>query len=249
MGEWLRARSPAMARDSVVIATKLGNPVRDDVNARGLSALHVRAACEASLRRLGVDYVDLLQLHNVDASVSVEELWDALDRLTASGKVLYVGTCNHARSDLDRMRQASSAGRADRLGVVSEQSRYNLVDRGVEADVLPYCREHGLAFLAYSPLQAGFLAGTASPGAGRRSGKSVARQREGMADKLAAYEAFCIELGSPPATVAVQWLLSRPALTSVIVGPGSPDQIAELTKCVDTPLDDDVAARLEGIWA
>jgi NDP-hexose C3-ketoreductase / dTDP-4-oxo-2-deoxy-alpha-D-pentos-2-ene 2,3-reductase len=247
IGAWLAGGSSR--RDGVVLATKLGNPVNDGPNSKGLSALHIRNAVEQSLRRLRTDHVDLYQLHNVDATVEAEEIWQALDQLVSSGKVVYVGTCNHGREDLGRLAAARSGSGAARLGVVSEQSRYNIADRAVEESVLPYCRDNGLGFLAYSPLQGGLLAGPQGSSAGRRQGKSVSRRREAEVDRVQTFEAICESVGRSPAVVATAWLLAKDGVTSVLSGPGSLAQLEDVVGHAEEELPADVLSQLDDLWA
>ena len=152
-------------REKVVLATKVyGNVAGDWPNDSKLSARHIRDACEASLRRLQTDHIDLYQMHHVDRATPWEEIWQAMDLLVAQGKVIYVGSSNFAGWHIAAANEA--ARRRDSLGLVSEQSLYNLKTRMVELEVIPACEEYGLGLLPWSPLGGGLLGG--SVGAGRR---------------------------------------------------------------------------------
>jgi NDP-hexose C3-ketoreductase / dTDP-4-oxo-2-deoxy-alpha-D-pentos-2-ene 2,3-reductase len=211
-------------------------------NQRGLSAKHIREACDASLRRLQTDYIDVYQMHHIDRRVPWEELWQAMEILIQQGKVLYVGSSNFAGWHIAQCQER--ADRRNLLGLVSEQSVYNLVKRTVELEVLPACRSYGLAFLPYSPLAAGALAGKVSADiAGRRNwgGAKPASNIEG-------YEALCRELELAPSDVALAWLASRPGVTAPIVGPRTLGQFKANLAAVQLKLDPTVLTRLDELF-
>src|SRR5262245_27249420 len=187
-------------REKVVLATKVFGPMTEWPNDGGLSARHIRAACDESLRRMQTDHIDLYQMHHVDRSASWDEVWQAMESLVDQGKVLYVGSSNFAGWHIA---QANETARARRfLGLVSEQSLYNLIDRTVELEVIPACQGYGLGFIPWSPLKGGILGGVlAKEKAGRRASENAQKNLAKHKDKLEAYEAFCTEIGTPPATV------------------------------------------------
>ncbi|WP_431045784.1 aldo/keto reductase [Streptomyces sp. P1-3] len=247
IGRWLD-HDPAR-REQIVLATKLYGPMGRKANTNRLSALHIRQACEDSLRRLRTDHVDLLQLHHVDRTTPWEEIWQALELLVAQGKVLYVGTSNHAAWHITRAQER--ALRRDIVGLVSEQSVYNLLERTVELEVLPACREYGIGFLPYSPLQGGLLSGVLRREAeqtGRSTEPKTRRLLDRHRDRIAAYEKWCADLGEEPARVALAWLLHQTGVTSVIVGPRTPAQFEEALRAPRLKLGDQQLAELDALF-
>ena len=244
LGEWL-AEDPSR-RNRVVLATKVHEPMSEDVNDRGLSARHIQKACDASLRRLGVDHIDLYQMHHIDRAAPPEEVWQAMDRLIAQGKITYVGSSNFPGWAIARLNERAMAG--ERLGLVCEQSLYNLVERRAELEVLPACQAYGIGVIAWSPLAGGLLAGASTDPSGRRSGAQV-RDAAGIhAERLAAFTALCAGLGQAPGVVAIAWLLHQPGITSAIVGPRRRDQFAALLEAPGLDLDEPVLRQLDAIF-
>src|SRR3954470_2663498 len=165
-------------REKVVLATKVFGPMTEWPNDGGLSARHIRDACDASLRRLQTDHIDLYQMHHVDRDTPWEEIWQAMDLLVSQGKVLYVGSSNFAGWHIVQANEA--ARRRGSLGLVSEQSLYNLTARTVELEVLPACEHYGVGVLPWSPLGGGILGGVldgARPGSDGRRGDDRLRRR------------------------------------------------------------------------
>jgi len=245
IGSWWGSGSSR--RDSVVLATKVYGPMGTGPNDRGLSALHIRQACEASLRRLRTDHIDLYQMHHVDRTVSWEEIWEAMGRLVQEGKVVYVGSSNFAALHIARCQAV--AFRRNLHGLVSEQSLYNFAHREVELEVLPACREFGMAVLVWSPLAGGILGGTVGSGDSlrRREKDSVALlQRHG--ERIKAYESLCREIGHDAAIVALAWLLSRGDTVIPILGPRTVAQFEQSLDALEVRLSDDVLRRLDEIW-
>jgi len=244
LGEWL-AEDPSR-RDRIVLATKVHEPMSEDVNDRGLSARHIQRACDASLRRLGVDHIDLYQMHHIDRAAPVEEIWQAMDRLIAQGKITYVGSSNFPGWAIARFNEKALA--SHRLGLVCEQSLYNLAERRAELEVLPACQAYGVGVIAWSPLAGGLLAGTSTDPSGRRSAAAVRDAAGVHADRLAAFTTLCNELGQAPGVVAIAWLLHQPGITSAIVGPRRRDQFAALLQAPGLGLDESARARLDAIF-
>jgi aryl-alcohol dehydrogenase-like predicted oxidoreductase len=242
VGRWIKQRQ---ARDKIVLATKLYQPMDLGPNDRRLSAYHIRKACEDSLRRLQTDRIDLYQMHHIDRFTPWEEIWQAFEILVQQGKVLYVGSSNFAAWHI-----ASAQGAAaprNFLGLVSEQSFYNLANRTIELEVAPACRDLGLGLLPWSPLARGLLGGvlqTESHGRRRLLGDKIERLRP----QLEAYEAFCRELGEQPAAVALAWLLHNPAVTAPITGPRTRQQLLDNLRALDLSLSADALERLDRIW-
>jgi NDP-hexose C3-ketoreductase / dTDP-4-oxo-2-deoxy-alpha-D-pentos-2-ene 2,3-reductase len=205
-------------RDKVVLATKVYNGRDPWPNRSKLSALHIRQACEASLRRLQTDYIDIYQMHHIDRDTPWDEIWQAMELLVQQGKVLYVGSSNFAGWHLAQANE--SAAKRNFLGLVSEQSLYNLTERTVELEVIPAALHYGLGLLPWSPLGGGVLGGVLNgQGGSRRVTEGSAATIERLRPALERWEKLCAELGEQPADVAVAWLLANPAVTAPILGP------------------------------
>src|SRR3954452_2026695 len=219
-------------REKVVLATKVyGNVAGDWPNDSKLSARHIRDACEASLRRLQTDHIDLYQMHHVDRATPWEEIWQAMDLLVAQGKVIYVGSSNFAGWHIVAANEA--APRPQSLRVVSEQGPYNLKSRMVELEVIPACEAYGVGLLPWSPLGSGLLGGSVGQGDGRRASDGMKLAAEWLKDTLGSWEALCSELGERPADVAIAWLLSNPVVTAPIIGPRTMEQFENSLRSVD----------------
>jgi aryl-alcohol dehydrogenase-like predicted oxidoreductase len=235
-------------REKVVMATKLYGDMGDWPNEGKLSALNIRRACEASLKRLQTDYIDLYQMHHIDRATSWDEIWEAMEVLRAQGKILYVGSSNFAGWHIAKAQEA--AKRRNFMGLVSEQSHYNLLTRQIELEVLPAAQDYGLGVIPWSPLASGLLGGIVRKerDGSRRYGDNVKRTLESKRSQLEAYEDLCAEAGEEPGTVGLAWLLTRPAVTGPIVGPRTPEQLVSAVQAVDVSLDDKVLARLDEIF-
>jgi aryl-alcohol dehydrogenase-like predicted oxidoreductase len=235
-------------RERVVLATKVYNTRSSWPNEGKLSALHIRQACDDSLRRMQTDHIDLYQMHHVDRDTPWDEIWQAMELLVAQGKVLYVGSSNFAAWHIVKANE--TARRRGTLGLVSEQSLYNLNARTVELEVLPACADYGVGVIPWSPLGGGLLGGVLADRAagGRRGGQHIQNQIEAQRSKLEAWEKLCAEIGSPPADVALAWLLHNPVVTAPIIGPRTVAQVDDALGALDVHLDDDVLAELDGIF-
>ena len=235
-------------RERTVLATKVYGNMTDWPNDSRLSALNIKRACEASLRRLQTDYIDLYQMHHIDRDTPWDEIWEAMEVLRHQGKILYVGSSNFGGWHIAQAQESAKA--RNFLGLVSEQSLYNLIVRDVEREVLPAAEFYGLGVIPWSPLQGGLLGGAARKA---REGKRRAEGRsketlEARRAQVESYEDFCDELGAEPATVALAWLLTRPAVAAPIIGPRTPEQFESALAAVDLDLDDKSLARLDGIF-
>jgi aryl-alcohol dehydrogenase-like predicted oxidoreductase len=235
-------------RERTVIATKVYNTRDSWPNAGRLSALHLRQACDDSLRRLQTDHIDLYQFHHVDRDTPWEEIWQAMDVLVQQGKVLYVGSSNFAGWHIVQANEA--AARRGSLGLVSEQSLYNLGARTVELEVLPACEQYGVGVIPWSPLGGGLLGGVLADRAagGRRGNARIQSQVEARRRQLEAWEKLCAELGHPPADVALAWLLHQPVVTAPIIGPRTVDQLDTAMGALDVRLGTDVLERLDEVF-
>ncbi len=242
IGRWM---AQGGRRERIVLATKVYQPMEYGPNDRRLSAYHIRRACEDSLRRLQVDHIDLYQMHHIDRATPWEEIWQAMELLIRQGKITYVGSSNFAGWDI-----ATAQGEArvrNAMGLVCEQSLYNLTARTVELEVIPSCRHHGLGLIPWSPIGGGMLGGAlAKANEGRRAAAGARIDR--LRPQLEAYEALCRELGEQPADVALAWLLHNPVVTAPIVGPRTVRQLTASLRALEVVLADETLARLDEIW-
>jgi NDP-hexose C3-ketoreductase / dTDP-4-oxo-2-deoxy-alpha-D-pentos-2-ene 2,3-reductase len=234
-------------RDKVVLATKVFGRMGEWPNESRLSAVHIRRACDESLRRLQTDHIDLYQMHHVDRDTPWDEIWQAMEQLVTAGKVVYVGSSNFAGWQLAQgMESAKARGF---LGLSSEQSLYNLTARSVELEVLPACEAYGMGVIPWSPLGGGMLGGALKKAAkGRRSSAEGKRRLEQHRDQLEAFEKLCADLGEEPANVAVAWLLANPAVTAPIIGPRTMSQLDGAMRALEIRLDAATMKKLDRIF-
>ena len=232
-------------REKVVLATKVYNPMGDWPNMARLSALHIRRACDASLKRLQTDYIDLYQMHHIWREAPWAEVWQAMELLVQQGKIVYVGSSNFAGWHIA---QASEIAKNRHfLGLISEQSLYNLNARVVERDLIPACEAYGLGLIPWSPLGGGLLGGVLEkPGEGRRA--EMQQQIEDNRAKLEPWEALCKEMGEAPADVALAWLLSNPVVTAPIIGPRTLEQLDGSLRALEIEITPEIRAQLDEIF-
>ncbi|MGC1376877.1 MAG: aldo/keto reductase [Anaerolineales bacterium] len=234
-------------REKVAIATKVYGNMGSWPNQSRLSALHIRQACEESLKRLQTDHIDLYQFHHVDRLTPWEEIWQALDVLVQQGKVLYVGSSNFAGWHIVKANEAARARHS--LGLVSEQSLYNLDARMIELEVIPVCKDYGLGLIPWSPLAGGLLGGVLQKiQEGRRASDDMQKKVEAKHPKLEAWEAFCKEMGEQPADVALAWLLNNPVVTAPIIGPRTLDQLTGALRALEIKFTPDALKKLDEIF-
>ena len=234
-------------RDKVVLATKVYGRMGDWPNQSRLSAVHIKRACEDSLRRLKTDRIDVYQMHHVDRETPWEEIWQAMEQLVREGKVVYVGSSNFAGWHLA---QAQEAARSRHFfGLVSEQSLYNLNARTIELEVIPACEAYGIGLIPWSPLGRGLLAGVLqSDNVGRRADADLKQEVIKSRPKLEAYEGLCARIGETPANVALAWLLHQRAVTSPILGPRTMEQLEGAMRALSLPLDGDILKQLDELF-
>jgi aryl-alcohol dehydrogenase-like predicted oxidoreductase len=239
-------------RERVVIATKVygGMSPEDapDPNLEGgLSARKIIQCCNDSLRRMQTDWIDLYQMHHVDRACPWEETWEAMETLVRQGKIRYVGSSNFAGWDIATANQEAS--KRNFLGLVCEQSVYNLNCRTVELEVLPACRQYGLGVIPWSPLGGGLLGGVLKGrGDGRRANEGMDERIESHRAQLEPYESLCRDAGEEPAHVALAWLLHNPVVTAPIIGPRTMDQLTGVLKVPEMTLSEDMLKKLDEIW-
>jgi aryl-alcohol dehydrogenase-like predicted oxidoreductase len=234
-------------REKTVIATKVFGNMGEWPNQRKLSALHIRQACDESLRRLKTDHIDLYQMHHVDPQTPWDEIWQAMEFLVQQGKVIYVGSSNfggwHIAQSLE------TAKNRNFLGLVSEQSLYNLAARTIELEVVPACRSYGLGIIPWSPLAGGLLGGALQKAKeGRRASEEVEKRIAEIRPQVEAYENLCAEIGEKPADVALAWLLKNPVVTAPIIGPRTKEQFEGSLRALEIKLDDETMGKLDKIW-
>ncbi|MFG0242600.1 MAG: aldo/keto reductase [Phycisphaerales bacterium JB054] len=250
IGRWWKG--DGTKRDRVVLATKVYHAMPDkhpepNRGTMGLSARKIIRHCEDSLARLQTDYIDLFQMHHIDRTCPWDEIWEAMETLIRQGKIVYVGSSNHAAWDIATANQVAS--RRHLVGLVSEQSLYNLKDRMIELEVVPCCRHYGVGIIPWSPLAGGLLGGVLGKIDGaRRVDEKMRTTVEKMRPRLEAWEGFCKDLGERPADVALAWLLHNDVVTAPIVGPRTMEQLTGAMRALEIELGEDALSRLDEIW-
>jgi aryl-alcohol dehydrogenase-like predicted oxidoreductase len=248
-----RAIKDFTKRDQIILATKVYYPVGDGPNDRGLSRKHIFDAIDASLRRLGTDYVDLYQIHRFDYDTRIEETLEALHDVVKAGKARYIGASSMFAWQFATMLHTSEANGWTKF--VSMQNHYNLVYREEEREMMPLCRERGIAVIPWSPLARGFLAGNRSKAEAARGGEtSRAKTDQHAHDLYYADSDFTVadrvgELarrrGAKPTQIALAWVLSKPVITAPIVGASKLSHLDDHVAALDIRLDADETAFLE----
>lgn len=241
-------------RDKTVLATKVyGSMAAEGApwpNYDRLSALNIRRAVDASLKRLQTDYIDIYQFHHVDRLTPFEEIWQAVEVLVQQGKILYAGSSNFPGWKIAQANE--TAARTGRLGLVSEQCLYNLAERRAEMEVIPAAEAYGLGVVPWSPLHGGLLGGAIrkSADSGRTAtGRSAdALANSSVRAQVQAYEDLLDKHGLEPGDVALAWLLTRPGVTGPIVGPRTPQQLESALRAVELELSEELLAALDEIF-
>jgi aryl-alcohol dehydrogenase-like predicted oxidoreductase len=234
-------------REKTVLATKVYGKMGDWPNQQRLSALSIRQACEASLKRLKTDYIDLYQFHHIDRLTPWDEIWQACEVLVQQGKVLYVGSSNFAGWQIAKANEAAKARHF--TGLSSEQSLYNLNARMIELEVIPACKDYGLGLIPWSPLGGGLLGGVLEKiEKGRRASEDMQKDIEKNRANLEKWEAYCKEMGEQPADVALAWLLHNPVVTAPIIGPRTLEQLNGSLRALEIKLDEAALKALDEIF-
>ncbi|GGY24715.1 oxidoreductase [Streptomyces omiyaensis] len=241
-------------REKTVLATKVyGSMSREGEtwpNEDRLSALNIRRAVDASLKRLGTDYIDLYQFHHVDRATPFEEIWQAVDVLIQQGKILYAGSSNFPGYKIAQANE--TAARRGMVGLVSEQCLYNLYERRAEMEVIPAAQDYGLGVIPWSPLHGGLLGGVLKKEAGGKR-RTEGRAAETLADptvraKFQTYEDLLDKHGLEPGEVGLAWLLTRPGVTGPIVGPRTVEQLESALRALELELSDELLTGLDEIF-
>jgi len=244
IGKWL---AQGKRRDKIVLATKVFGKMGEGVNDKGLSAYHIRKACEDSLQRLKIDHIDLYQMHHIDRKTPWEEIWQAMEQLVTDGKVLYIGSSNFAAIHI--VQAQYEAKLRNFMGLVSEQSLYNLNVRSVELELIPACKEYGLGLIPWSPLASGLLGGILKKSQKiRRNESEIQQALKKYRNQIEQYENLCDKLGEEPANVSLAWLLNNPIVTAPIIGPRTKKQFESSIRAMDIDLDDEILRKLDEIW-
>ena len=245
IGRWLA--NGEGRRERIVLATKVYGRMGEMENERGLSAYHVKRACEESLKRLKTDHIDLYQMHHIDRETPWEETWQAMEQLVREGKVIYIGSSNFSGWQIATANQ--TAARRNFLGLVSEQSIYSLQNRAIELEVIPACREYGMGLIPYSPLAGGLLAGGLEDAKqGRRADEDVRQMMKRHRAQIDRYEGLCKQLGERPADVAMAWILTNPSVTAPIIGPRTMEQLTGAIRALEMGLSEATLKALDEIW-
>lgn len=241
-------------RDKVVLATKVyGNMAADGEswpNHDKLSAVNIRRAVDASLKRLQTDYIDLYQFHHIDRSTPFEEIWQAVDVLVQQGKILYAGSSNFPGYKIAQANE--TAARRGSVGLVSEQCLYNLAERRAEMEVIPAAQDYGLGVIPWSPLHGGLLGGVIkkeAEGGRRASGRAADTLANPTARaQIQSYEDLLEKHGVEPGEAALAWLLTRPGVTGPIVGPRTAEQLASAIRAAELELSEELLEGLDEIF-
>jgi aryl-alcohol dehydrogenase-like predicted oxidoreductase len=256
--EEIVAKALVGRRDDVVLATKFALPLGVDstgssANHSGGSPRYIKLAVEHSLRRLGTDYIDLYQMHRPDANTPVEETLGALTDLVRQGKVRAIGASTFAVEQIVEAQWA--AERRGHQRFLTEQPRYSIFNRTIEAAILPTTQRYGMGVLTYGPLGSGWLSGRADPTSGHRAGSAPSVFDSSIPGNQAKLEAvgaltmLAAEAGLPLAHLATAFVLAHPAVTSVLIGPRTPAQLTDLLSASDVVLSDEVLDRIDEIVA
>jgi aryl-alcohol dehydrogenase-like predicted oxidoreductase len=255
IGNWIKERG---ARERIVLATKCRGAMGPTANDEGLSRKHVISACEASLKRLGTDYIDLYQLHWPDTSVSIEETLRALDDLVRAGKVRYIGCSNYPAWQISDAIWTSKLNGLARFA--SAQPRYNVLFRMIEDEILPLCRAHGVGVIAYNPLAGGMLTGRYRAlrqieqgsrfALGNNSGQLYQKRywKDEVFKAVDRLSSFLEGRGKTLTHAALAWVLAQDGITSAILGASSPAQLEDSLKGVELRLDDEETNTINDIW-
>jgi aryl-alcohol dehydrogenase (NADP+) len=236
-------------REKIVIATKVFYPMGDHPNERGLSRKHIMHAVDASLRRLGTDYVDLYQIHRFDQETPIEETLEALHDVVRAGKARYLGASSMPAWQFTKLLYAAEANGWTRF--VTMQNHYNLLYREEEREMIPLCLDQGIGVLPWSPLARGLLAGKRRPKTVRAATDSYGHQLYGeqISDAdgrvIDSLEALASESGMAPARMALAWLLHKPSVIAPIVGVSKPGQLNDALAALEVRLSAETNSRLE----
>ncbi len=247
-------KESGVRREDLVVATKVNGAMSDDINDRGLSRKHIMQAIDKSLTRLGMDYVDLYQIHRFDAATPIEETMQALHDVVRAGKALYIGASSMSAWQFAQMQHAAERNCWTRFA--SMQNHYNLIYREEEREMIPYCMASGVGLIPWSPLARGFLAGNRAPD---KSGATVRSASDPFANQmyfaeadfkvLEAVKAVAAGRGVSNAQVALAWMLHKPGISAPIIGASKLAQLDEAIAACELKLSGEEIAALEAPYA
>lgn len=245
IGKWLEENKER--RDKIVLATKVYGEMGKWVNERYLSAYHIKKACEDSLKRMKTDHIDLYQMHHVHRDTPWDEIWQAMEQLITEGKIIYVGSSNFAGWDIATA--CEEARRRNLLGLISEQSKYNLFNRFIEREMVPACDYYGVGIIPWSPLEGGLLGGVLKKlDKGRRAKDEIVNKLKNNHLQIEKWENYCDEIGEDPANTALAWLLNQPGVTAPIIGPRTIQQLDESIRSLEIKFNEELLSKLDKIF-
>lgn len=245
LGKWFQEKSDR--RENIVLATKVYGEMGSGVNDRHLSAYHIKKACEDSLKRLKTDHIDLYQMHHIHRDTPWDEIWQAMEQLIREGKILYVGSSNFAGWDIATANE--EARRRNLLGLISEQSKYNLFNRKIEREMIPACNYYGVGIIPWSPLEGGLLGGVIKNlNKGRRNTDEIVNKLKNNREQIEKWENFCEDIGEDPANTALAWLLNQAGITSPIIGPRTLQQLETSQRALEINFNEESLSKLDAIF-
>ena len=245
IGKWLEEKSER--RENVVLATKVYGEMGSGVNDRHLSAYHIKKACEDSLKRLKTDHIDLYQMHHIHRDTPWDEIWQAMEQLIGEGKIIYVGSSNFAGWDIATANE--EARKRNLLGLISEQSKYNLFNRKIEREMIPACKYYDVGIIPWSPLEGGLLGGVIkNRNEGRRNSEEIIIKLKNNREQIEKWENFCDDIGEDPANAALAWLLNQPGITSPIIGPRTLQQLETSIRALEINFNEESLSKLDAIF-
>jgi aryl-alcohol dehydrogenase-like predicted oxidoreductase len=245
IGKWFDEKIDR--RGNIVLATKVYGDMGSGINDKHLSAYHIKKACEDSLKRLKTDHIDLYQMHHIHRDTPWDEIWQAMEQLIREGKILYVGSSNFAGWDIATANE--EARRRNLLGLISEQSKYNLFNRKIEREMIPACNYYGVGIIPWSPLEGGLLGGVIkSLDKGRRNKNEIINKLKNNREQIEKWENFCDDIGEDPANTALAWLLAQPSITSPIIGPRTLQQLETSIRALEINFNEESLSKLDAIF-
>jgi aryl-alcohol dehydrogenase-like predicted oxidoreductase len=250
IGDWFA--QGGNRRERVVLATKLyGDMGKDELldwpNTSRVTALHIRRACEGSLKRMKTDYIDLYQMHHIFRAAPWDEIWEAYEILKTQGKILYAGSSNFAGWHIVQANEA--AAKRNSVGLVSEQSKYSLLQREIEMEVGPAAEAYGVGVIPWSPLAGGILGGVIKTTDGQRRHSEASKAViEKHRDALTKWEELCESMDEKPADVALAWTLSKSFVTAPIIGPRTIEQLDGSLRALEIVISEDINTKIDEIF-